>query len=70
VFLRVTPVLQPNEACGSGKARAIAGGKDRRIAGAALRVHHDAVRHPQAGRRGERIVRSHAGADDDVIADV
>src|SRR5262249_27342709 len=43
VLLGMAPVLQPHRSVRSGKARAVAGREDRRIAGAGMVIDDDAV---------------------------
>ena len=67
VLLRVPPVLQPHRAVRAGEARAVAGGEDRGIGGAAAVVDEDAVLHGEPGGLRQRLVRHRAGADHDQV---
>ena len=67
VLLRVPPVLQPHRTVGAGEARAVAGGEDRGLGGAAAVVDQDAVLQREPRRLRQRIVGHRAGADHDEI---
>jgi hypothetical protein len=59
------PVLQPYRSARSGKARAVAGRENGRIAGSAMPIDNDAVAHREARLACEPIIRRDASAHHD-----
>src|SRR5262249_22398454 len=68
MLLGMPPVLKPHRSVRCGKARAVAGREDRRIAGASPTVDNDAVLHVEARLLRESIVGRDPGPDDDKIS--
>src|SRR5262245_6270046 len=65
VLLGMPPVLQPYRSTRSGKARAVAGCENDRIAGSAMPIDNDAVAHREVRLAREPIIGRDAGAHHD-----
>ncbi len=67
LVLGVAPVLQPYGTVRPGEAHRVAGGEDRGIGRAAVRIDDDPVVDRESGGRGQPIVGLRAGAHHDQV---